>query len=119
MSDDLREREPDRTRGDDPTVDGTRSDQAGTGAGVAGPAPAGGEPRTTDRDDPERLAASPAGDPEAPAGAGAPAGGGYGTASDRPSSGGSGDGEQGAGDDASTRWLRDAPGGGTESTPNG
>ncbi len=42
MSDDLREREPDRTRGDDPTDEGTRSDHAGTGTGSQGPAPAAG-----------------------------------------------------------------------------
>ena len=122
MSDDLRQREPDRVRGDDPTVQGTPSDHAGTGSGVTGPAPGGGEsfaaasqrdvhdeepPRTEEED----LAASPAGDPEPPGGPSTSAGGGYGTASDRQSSGGSGDGERAAGDEPGTDWLRDAPGG--------
>ena len=98
MSDDLREREPLRDRADNPPEDGTRSDQAGTGFGTAGPAPAGG--------DPERIAQGPAADPEAPGGAGATASGGYGSASDRSSSGGSGDGESGAGEDPETDWLR-------------
>ena len=103
MSDDLREREPLRDQRDFPPEEGTRSDHAGTGAGVAGPAPAGG--------DPERVAEGPAGDPEPASGAGATAGGGYGVASERPSSGNSGDGGQVAGDDPSTDWLRKAPGG--------
>ena len=103
MSDDLREREPLRDRADHPPEAGTRSDQAGTGTGVTGPAPAGG--------DPERIAEGPAADPEAPSGAGATAGGGYGTASDRSSSGGTGEGESGAGEDPETEWLRQAEGG--------
>ena len=83
MSDDLREREPDRTRGDDATVEGTRSDQAGTGTGVVGPAPAGGD------------------------GGAIPAGGGDGSTGDR---GGPGDseGRRPAGSDPQTEWLRSA-----------
>ena len=124
MSDDLREREPRRQDGDDPTIEGTRSDGAGTGSGVTGPAPAGGEPDQVihddrERDDPERVASSPAGDSEAPGGALSPAGGGYGSASDRPSSGGSGDGTQNAGVEDSTRWLRDAPGGAADPSGGG
>lgn len=103
MSDDLREREPQRDQADDPPEDGTRSDHAGTGTGVAGPAPAGG--------DPERIAEGPAGDPEPASGAGATAGGGYGVASERPSSGNSGEGETSAGDDPQSDWLRSAEGG--------
>jgi hypothetical protein len=56
VSDDLREREPHGDDADFPPEDGIRSDGAGTGTGVVGPAPAGG--------DPERLASGPAGDPE-------------------------------------------------------
>jgi len=81
-----------------PPTEGIRQAQAGTGAGVVGPAPAGG--------DPEALAESPAGNPEPPSGAGATAGGGYGVASERPSSGNSGEGETPAGEDAQTQWLR-------------
>ncbi len=81
-----------------PAKDGLRSDHAGTGDGVVGPAPAGG--------DPERIAQGPAGDPEPPSGAGATAGGGYGVSSERPSSGNSGEGETPAGEDAQTQWLR-------------
>lgn len=102
MSDDLRERQPNRDQGDFPAEEGVRSDHAGTGAGVVGPAPAGG--------DPERVAQGPAGDPEPPSGAGATAGGGYGVASDRQSSGNSGEGVTPAGDDPQTDWLRSAPG---------
>ena len=87
MSDDLREREPRRQEGDDPTIEGTRSDQAGTGTGTSGPAPAGGQ------------------------GGAVPAGGGDGSTGDR---GGPGDseGRQPAGQDPQTEWLREAPGGG-------
>jgi hypothetical protein len=99
MSDDLRERQPQRDQADFPPENGIRSDHAGTGAGVAGPAPAAG--------DPERLADGPAGDPDPATGAGATAGGGYGVAAVRPSSGNSGDGEQVAGDDPATEWLRE------------
>ena len=98
MSDDLREREPLRDQGDLPPREGIRSDHAGTGAGVAGPAPAGG--------DPEKVAGGPAGDPGAPSGAGKTAGGGYGSGSDRQSSGGTGEAQAPAGDDAQTDWLR-------------
>lgn len=103
MSDDLREREPQRDQADHPPEAGTRSDHAGTGAGVAGPAPAGG--------DPERIAEGPAADPEPVSGAGATAGGGYGVAGARSSSGNSGDGETTAGDDPQSDWLRSADGG--------
>lgn len=106
MSDDLREREPQREQADFPAAAGLRSDNAGTGAGVAGPAPAG--------DDPERLAEGPAGDPQPATGAGATAGGGYGVASERPSSGNSGEGETPAGDDPQSDWLRSADGGPAE-----
>lgn len=102
MSDDLREREPLRNQADFPPQDGIRSDHAGTGAGVAGPAPAGG--------DPERVADGPAGNAEPATGAGATAGGGYGVAAERPSSGNSGDGEQVAGEDPATDWLRGGSG---------
>ena len=83
MSDDLREREPERTQGDDPTIEGTPSDHAGTGGGVAGPAPGGGTAT--------------------------PAGGGDGATGDR---GGPGDseGRDPAGEDPQTEWLREAPG---------
>lgn len=100
MSDDLREREPLRDQGDFPPEEGIRSDQAGTGAGVAGPAPAAG--------DPEKLAEGPAGDPEPLTGMGTAAGGGYGVGSDRQSSGGTGEGQAPAGEDAQTDWLRSA-----------
>ena len=101
MTDDLQHRAP--GQGDDelPAEDGLRGDQAGSGTGVNGPAPAGG--------DPDRIERSPADDPEPPDGMGAPAGGGYGSASDRPSSGGTGEGETSAGDDPQTDWLRSAP----------
>ena len=102
MSDDLREREPRRDQADFPPEDGIRSDHAGTGAGVAGPAPGGG--------DPEALAGGPAGDPEPPGGMGTAAGGGYGSGSDR-SAGGTGEGQAPAGEDAQTDWLRGAEGG--------
>ncbi len=104
MSDDVRERDPQRDQGDVPLEDGIRSDPAGAGAGVVGPAPGGG--------DPENVAQSPAGDPEPPSGAGKTAGGGYGSGSDRQSSGGTGEAQAPAGDDAQTDWLRstgDAP----------
>jgi hypothetical protein len=81
-----------------PPTDGIRQDQAGTGHGTTGPAPAGG--------DPEQLAHSPAGDPEPPSGAGATAGGGDGVSSERPSSGNSGEGVTPAGEDAQTQWPR-------------
>ena len=101
MSDDLREREPLRDQGDLPGEDGLRSDHAGTGTGVTGPAPAG--------DDPERIAQGPAGDPGHPTGMGKTAGGGYGSGSDIQSSGGTGEGQP-AGEDAQTDWLRTAEG---------
>jgi hypothetical protein len=104
MSDDLRAREPRQDQMDFPPGEGTRSDHAGTGAGVVGPAPAGG--------DPERIAEGPAGDTEPATGAGATAGGGFGVASERPSSGNSGDGERTTDDDPQTEWLRNAAGGG-------
>ncbi len=98
MSDDLRERKTPREQGDFPPQEGLRSDHAGTGAGISGPAPAGG--------DPEALASTPAGDREAPDGVVAPAGGGYGSATADRTSGGSGDGETSAGEDPQTDWLR-------------
>lgn len=81
-----------------PAEDGLRSDHAGTGDGVVGPAPAGG--------DPEHVAEGPAGDEDPASGAGATAGGGYGVAAERPSSGNSGEGQTPAGEDAQTQWLR-------------
>jgi hypothetical protein len=108
MSDDLREREPLRDQADLPGEAGTRSDTAGTGAGVAGPAPSGGDPERHE----EQVAAGPAGSEEPPGGMGTAAGGGHGTGSDK-SSGGSGDGETVAGEDPETDWLRQASGGNT------
>jgi len=103
MSDDLREREPVPDERDFPAREGIRTDNAGgTGAGLAGPAPAGG--------DPEKIASTPAGAKDAPSGIGATAGGGYGVASERPSSGNSGEGETPAGEDPQTDWLRSAEG---------
>lgn len=82
-----------------PPREGIRSDSAGSsGSGVVGPAPAGG--------DPEQRVDGPAADPDPVSGAGATAGGGYGVASERPSSGNSGEGETPAGEDAQTQWLR-------------
>ena len=102
MSDDLREREPLRDQADLPGEDGLRSDHAGTGTGVTGPAPAGS--------DPERIAEGPAGQPERPSGAGQTAGGGYGSESELGSSGATGDGGAPPGEDAQTDWLRTAEG---------
>ncbi len=111
MSDDLREREPLRDQGDFPGEKGTRSDHAGTGSGVIGPAPAGG--------DPEKAAEGPAGDSEPPTGMGKTAGGGYGSGSDRQSSGGTGEAQAPAGEDAQTDWLREADGGAPSEGGNG
>lgn len=96
-------------RGDEidiePADAGTRSDGAGSppidkpdggGSAISGPAPAGG------RDD--RTPESPSTDAQATT-----AGGGYGVALERPSSGGSGDGGQTAGDDPQSDWLRQTP----------
>ena len=105
MSDDLREREPRREEGEVPEKDGIRRDGAGTGTGVTGPAPAGG--------DPEAIARGPAGAPDAPGGIGKTAGGGYGSGSDG-GSGGTGEGEDAAGQDPQTDWLRNADGAPTE-----
>lgn len=105
MSDDLREREPSSEGTDVRPGDGIRTDNAGTGAALAGPAPAGGDP-----DNAERLAEGPAGNVEPPGGMGTSAGGGHGTGSDRQSSGGSGEGQAAAGDDPQTDWLRGAEG---------
>lgn len=102
MTDDTREREARRDEGDSAANDGVRSDLAGSGAGIAGPAPAGG--------DPERLAEGPAGNEETPTGAGKTAGGGYGSGSEVQSSGGTGEGDAPAGDDAQTDWLRASEG---------
>ncbi len=98
MSDDLREREPRRDQADFPPEDGIRSDHAGTGTGVVGPAPGGG--------DPERLAEGPAGDPEPRSPVAGTAGGGYGSPSDRPGAGSSGEAERSTDDDPQTDWLR-------------
>lgn len=106
MSDDLREREPQNDQVDFPPDEGTRSDHAGTGSGVTGPAPAGG--------DPEKIAEGPAGNEEPATGMGATAGGGYGVAAERPSSGNSGDGGSSTEDHPQTEWLRNADGGAAE-----
>ena len=90
MTDDLGERESRREGANPPAEDGLRSDHACTGTGVAGPAPAGG--------DPERIAEGPAGNEEPATGAGRTAGG------------GAGDGQQLAGEDAQTDWLRTSEG---------
>jgi hypothetical protein len=83
VSDDLREREPQRDQADLPAEAGTRSDHGASGGAS--------------------LAGSPAG--------GAPAGGGYGTPSGR-GSGGTGEAAERIGQDSQTDWLRDAPGDG-------
>lgn len=93
MTDDQRPRD---AHADDealPAGEGLRSDQAGTSApgSVTGPAPGGG---ARDR---ETLP---------PTGQGTASGGGYGVGSDRASSGGSGEGQQPAGEDEQTQWLR-------------
>jgi hypothetical protein len=98
MSDDLREREPQRDQADLPAEEGTRSDHAGTGTGVHGPAPAGG--------DPERIAGGPAADREPRSEAGRTASGGYGTPSGEPGAGTSGESTQPTGGDDQTDWLR-------------
>lgn len=108
MSDDLREREPLRDQADFPPEEGTRSDHAGTGTGTTGPAPAGG--------DPERIAEGPAGGDEPTAQPEATAAGGYGSASERPSSGGTGEGTTTSDDDPQTEWLRGAEGAGAADT---
>lgn len=54
----------------------------------------------------ERIAQGPAANVEPMGGMATAAGGGHGTGSDEQSSGGSGDGDQLAGDDAETDWLR-------------
>lgn len=102
MSDDLGNPDPSNDAEDAPNTPGTRSDHAGTGTGVVGPAPSGGDP---DRHA-ERVAEGPAGNEEPLTGMGTAAGGGHGTGSDRRSSGGSGEGETTAGDDPETDWLR-------------
>ena len=98
MSDDLRQREPARDRADDPAQEGLRSDHAGSSASLAAPTPpqpdAGAERPLADRPD------------EPPSGQATSAGGGYGSGSDRASSGGSGDGQTPAGEDPQTNWLR-------------
>ena len=86
--------------------DGIRNDHAGTGVGVNGPAPGGDDPSRA-----ERLAEGPAGNVEPLGGLGTSAGGGHGTGSDKQSSGGTGEGRSGAGEDPETDWLRQAPGG--------
>ena len=63
--------------------------------------PETGPPETEE----ERLAQGPAGNIEPPGGVGTSAGGGHGTGSDR-SSGGSGEGQDVAGEDQETDWLR-------------
>lgn len=98
MSDDLREREPERDRADFPPADGIRRDGAGTGTGIVGPAPAGG--------DPERVVEGPAGDPEPASEIAETASGADGSGASRASSGGSAEGTRPAGSDDQTAWLR-------------
>ena len=122
MSDDLREREPQRVTADDPGPKGIRTDHAGTSASLASPTP----PQPGSSSEPEsRPGHTPEGDdlhdiPNADRPDEFPqrerpgetttqltsAGGGYGSGSARASSGGSGEGETPAGDDPQTDWLR-------------
>jgi hypothetical protein len=102
MSDDLRQREPARDAGDDPAQEGLRSDHAGSSASMAAPTPP--QPRTQPGAD--AAPTLPDRPEEPPTGQATSAGGGYGSGSDRASSGGSGDGQAPAGDDAQTNWLR-------------
>jgi len=95
MSDDLRQREPARDQADDPAQEGLRSDHAGSSATLAAPAP----PQPELENEPI-LPDQPQGDEPATAG------GGYGSGSDRASSGGSGEGQSPAGEDPQTDWLR-------------
>ena len=98
MSDDLREREPMRDLADDPGQEGRRSDHAGSSANLASPAPPGPD------DSPERSLPD---QPETPpTGQATSSGGGYGTGSDRASSGGSGEAQEPTGDDPQIDWLR-------------
>jgi len=82
---------------------GLRSDQAGSSASLAGPAPGG------DADAGETGTTETRSDPHVPAGDATGAAGGYGTGSEH-SSGGTGEGALPAGDDPETDWLREAPG---------
>ena len=84
LTDDERARQPARDEDALPVEDGTRSDHAGTGAGLAGPAPRGG---TTD----DAGGAIPHDAPDRPE---TPDGGSEDTAAPGPQ----------------TAWLRDAPG---------
>jgi hypothetical protein len=71
----------------------------------------------TDRspeDEPDRTTRGPDGKPSGQA-TGAAAG--YGSGSDRVSSGGSGEGQETTGSDTQTRWLRQAPGEGVQGPP--
>lgn len=81
---------------------GLRSDQAGSGTSLAGPAPGGGAAS-------QGLESETRSDPDVPAGDATGASGGFGTGSER-SSGGTGDGQDTAGEDPQTDWLREAPG---------
>ena len=122
MSDDLREREPQRVTADDPPPKGIRTDHAGTSASLASPTPPQPGPSGANE---SRPGHTPEGDDlhdipnadrpdefpqrERPGQTTtdlASAAGGYGTGSARTSSGGSGEGEAPAGDDAQTDWLR-------------
>jgi hypothetical protein len=88
----------------EPTAPGTRSDQAGEGASVVGPAPGGGQA------DPSAQEATRS-DPEIPTGDATGASGGYGTGSSDRSSSGTGEGQTDSGNDPETDWLREAAGG--------
>lgn len=96
MSDDLRQRAPARDLDDDPAQEVLRSDHAGTSATLPAPAPPS---HANEADLPDRPE-------ESPTGKATSAGGGYGSGSDRASSGGSGEGQVPAGEDPQTGWLR-------------
>jgi hypothetical protein len=95
MSDELRRREPARDMSDHPAQAGPRSDHAVTNASPPASSP-------DDADD-EPLPDRPE---QPPTGQATSAGGGYGSGSDRASSGGSGEAGVPAGQDPQTDWLR-------------
>lgn len=98
MSDDLREREPARDVAGEPAQAGLHSDHAGTSATLSAPTP----PQPDQASEPS-LPDQPE---EPPTGQAASTRGGYGSGSDRASSGGSGESQATAGEDPQTDWLR-------------
>ena len=119
MSDDIREREPRRDLSGPPSEDGVRSDHAGTSAGSAGPAPAGGEGGADEQSRPGAADRAPTDPGEDPARSGTlggqfgSAGGGYGTGSAGGSGTGTPDGTDARGGPGpQTDWLRGASGDG-------